>query len=130
MVTPCDSSRASRPSLANDGCCVMKWVAFVPLPGSATAVLSTPVMASPVVVTVVTLSAVTWSLKTLYGSVIVVGCAGAKSTLVMKRLAANTTSSVIQNRRERRGFGARGTEVLGALDGLVLERAPVPARKP
>ena len=73
IVTPCCSSSVSRPSLANDGCCVVKCVAFVPVPGSATGVLVTPVMASPVVVTVTTLSAVTWSLKTLYGSVIVVG---------------------------------------------------------
>src|SRR3981081_2581471 len=70
-------------------------------------------MASPVVVTVVTLLAATCSLKTLYGSVIVVGCAGAKSTFVMNRLAASRTSSVIQNRLDRNGFGAGGTGTLG-----------------
>src|SRR5258708_9441262 len=118
MVTPCCSSSVSRLSLANDGCCVVKWVAFVPGPGSATGVLVTPVMASPVVVTVTTLSSVTCSLKTLYGSVIVVGCAGASSTFVMKMLAGSSTSRVIQNRLERNGFGMGGTGGLGAVAGL------------
>src|SRR5260370_13105053 len=118
MVTPCCSSSVSRLSLANDGCCVVKWVALVPVPGSATGVLVTPVMASPVVVTVTTLSSVTCSLKTLYGSVIVVGCAGASSTFVMKMLAASSTSRVIQNRLERNGFGMGGTGGLGAVAGL------------
>src|SRR5229473_4100740 len=118
MVTPCCSSRVSRLSLANDGCCVVKWVAFVPVPGSATGAFVTPVMASPVVVTVTTLSSVTCSLKTLYGSVIVVGCAGASSTFVMKILAASSTSRVIQNRLERNGFGMGGTGAFGAVAGL------------
>src|SRR5260370_3224201 len=118
MVTPCCSSSVSRLSLANDGCCVVKWVALVPVPGSATGVLVTPLMASPVVVTVTTLSSVTCSLKTLYGSVIVVGCAGARSTFVMKMLAASSTSRVIQNRLERNGFGMGGTGGLGADAGL------------
>src|ERR1700688_1633841 len=118
MTTPCCSSRVSRLSLANDGCCVVKCVAFVPVPGSATAVLVTPVMASPVVVTVTTLSAATWSLKTLYGSVIVVGCAGASRTLVMKTLAAIRMSTVIQKRRERNGFVIGGAGGLSGVDGL------------
>src|SRR5258708_3754462 len=118
MVTPCCSSSVSRLSLANDGCCVVEWGAVVPVPGSATGVFVTPLMASPVVVTVTTLSSVTCSLKTLYGSVIVVGCAGASSTFVMKMLAASSTSRVIQNRLERNGFGMGGTGGLGAVAGL------------
>jgi hypothetical protein len=62
----------------------------------------------------------------LYGSVIVVGCAGASSTFVMKRLAASKTRSVIQNRLERKGFGAGGTGVLGAPigGGVRLDAGP------
>src|SRR4029077_18887414 len=118
IVTPCCSSNVSRLSLANDGCWVVKCVAFVPVPGSATAVLVTPVIASPVVVTVTTLSSVTCSLKTLYGSVMVVGWAGASSTFVMKMLAASRMSSVIQNRLERNGFGMGGPDGLGAVAGF------------
>src|SRR5258708_6351494 len=118
MVTTCCSSSVSRLSLANDGCCVVKCVAFIPVPGSATAVLVTPLIASPVVVTVTTLSSVTCSLKVLYGRVIVVGCAGASSTFVMMRLAANRTSAVIQNRLEASGLGLGGTGGLDAVAGL------------
>src|SRR4030081_3928228 len=83
-------------------------------------------MASPVVVTVVTLLAATCSLKTLYGSVMVVGCAGAKSTFVMNRLAASRTSSVIQNRLDRTGVGAGGTRNVGTPGSLVVRSGEVP----
>src|SRR5260221_366893 len=56
----------------------------------------------------------------LWGSVIVVGWAGARSTFVMNRFAASRTRSVIQNRLERHGFGIGGAAGLGALDGRVV----------
>src|SRR4029077_13097827 len=48
----------------------------------------------------------------------VVGCAGANRTLVMKRLAASRTTSVIQNDRMRNGFGRGGGGGLGGIVGV------------
>src|SRR6266852_1470631 len=119
MVTPCCSSSGSRLSSANEGRCVVKWVALTELlEDSLIAVLVTPVMASPVVVTLTTLSAATCCLKTLYGIVMVVGWAGAKRTLVTKMLMSSRMPSVIQKRAVRNGFGRGGIGPFAGLGGL------------
>ena len=81
---------------------------MTPVFASFTGVFVTPLIASPVVVTLMTFPAVTCCLNTSYGSVTVVGWAGASKTLVMMMLASRMMPRVIHSRVDRSGLVGAG----------------------